>query len=91
MEDARTDEIDRDAILGWTEFCAWAALVLTPILWGLQGPSVSTDQFVVRTALVAIAATAGIGLRIRAWIRRMRSSPSEAANESAPHAEPIVT
>jgi len=89
MEDYRTDEMTLHAILGWAEFCAWVALVMTPIIWWLQGPSVSTDQFVVRTALVAIAATASISLRIRAWVRRMRSSPSATpANESAPHSEP---
>jgi hypothetical protein len=81
--------IDIQEFLGWAEFCAWSALVMTPILWWLQGPSVSTDQFVVRTALVAIAATTGIALRIRALIQRIRSSPSrQAANDSAQRAEP---
>src|SRR5262249_45152252 len=62
----QADKMERDEILGWTQFCAWAALLMNPVIWWLQGPSVSTDQFVVRTALVVCAATGGIGLRIRA-------------------------
>jgi pimeloyl-ACP methyl ester carboxylesterase len=72
MENARPGERDHDAVLGRIEFCAWAALLMTPIIWWLQGPSVSTDQFVVRTALVAIPAAVGVGLRIRAWSPRIK-------------------
>jgi hypothetical protein len=68
MENPRADERGHDAILGWIEFCAWAGLLMTPTIWWLQGPSVSTDQFVVRTVLVSLVATTGVGLRIRAWI-----------------------
>jgi hypothetical protein len=90
--DVRTVKMELDAILGWTEFCAWAALLMTSVIWWLQGPPVSTDQFVIRTALVAIAAAAGIGLGIRASFRRRRSSASETpANESSPHTEPMDT
>lgn len=64
---------------GWAEFCAWSALVMTPILWLLQGPSVSMDQFVVRTALVTISALAAVGLRIRAlFFARRAEAPSSA-------------
>ena len=66
------DEIDLDEFLGWAEFCAWAALVMTPIIWWLQGESVSTDQFVVRCSLVVISACVGVGLRARAMCRRRK-------------------
>jgi hypothetical protein len=59
------DDMSLEEGLGWAEFCAWSALVMTPIIWWLQGPSVSTDQYVVRTSLVVISAVAAIGLRIR--------------------------
>lgn len=68
------DEIDLEEGLGWAEFCAWSALVMTPIIWWLQGPSVSTDQFVVRTSLVVISGVVAIGLRVRALVLKRRSS-----------------
>ncbi len=73
-EDAGDEELSLDEMLGWAEFCAWSALVMTPIILWLQGPSVSADQFVVRTSLVVISALAGIGLRIRAVVARRREA-----------------
>jgi hypothetical protein len=69
-------ELSFDEAVGWAEFCAWSALVMTPILWWLQGPSVSTDQYVVRTSLLVISAVAAIGLRIRALIARRSTTAS---------------
>ena len=66
------EELSLDEMLYWGEFCAWSALVMTPIIWWLQGPSVSTDQFVVRCSLVVISALAGVGLRVRAVVVRRR-------------------
>ena len=57
------EEIDIRELFGWAEFCAWSALVMTPIVWWLQGPSVSNDQFVVRTGMVVLSAVAAVGLR----------------------------
>ena len=55
------------------EFGCWSALVMAPVIYWLQGPSVSIDQQVVRTALIVIAATGAICLRARAlWCRFRR-------------------
>jgi hypothetical protein len=86
MDDQNSDEeeIDVGEMLAWAEFCAWSALLITPIVWWLQGPSVSIDQLVVRTALVIISGLAGIGLRIRAIVARRHTVPAaQEANESA--------
>jgi hypothetical protein len=81
------DEIGLEEMLGWAEFCAWSTLVMTPVIWWLQGASVSTDQFVVRTSLVVISALVGIGLRIRAWIVGRREA---AGGKPQPTAETPV-
>jgi hypothetical protein len=73
MDDHSSNDWDPQEIVGWAEFCSWSALVMTPIIWWLQGPSVSTEQFVVRTALVVIAASASVVLRARVLIRRHRA------------------
>jgi hypothetical protein len=68
-------ELTVHEVVRLAERCAWSALVMTPIIWLVQGPSVSTDQFVVRTALVLISALAGIGLRTLTLIARRRAVP----------------
>jgi hypothetical protein len=73
MDENENDELSLPELLGWAEFCSWSALVMAPIIYWLQGESVSHDQFVVRTALVLLAAAGGIGLRCRAWRRRRPS------------------
>lgn len=55
------------------EFCCWMTLALVPFLYWINGPAVSSDQFVVRTALVVLAAIGAIGLRIAAWLGRSRN------------------
>jgi len=74
MSNDELDTLDAAEIRYWAEFCAWSALVMTPIIWWLQGPSVSTDQFVVRTALVVISASVAVGLRGRALIQKRRDA-----------------
>lgn len=51
--------------LPWIEFSAWTAVVLAPILTWLGGPSVSTDQAVMRTAVFVLAFGTAIVLRGR--------------------------
>ena len=58
------EEIDVAEMVYWIEFGAWSAVVMTPMIWWLQGPSVSTDQFVMRTGLVVVSAVTAISLRI---------------------------
>jgi len=50
------DDLSLEELLPWLEFGCWTALVLAPILYYVNGPSVSTDQAVVRTGLVIAAA-----------------------------------
>lgn len=54
------------------EFGCWTMVVLAPILSWVNGPAVSTDQFVVRTAVFTLALTGGVTLRIVKLIRRRR-------------------
>jgi ABC-type microcin C transport system permease subunit YejE len=78
MEETDVDNISLAEALGWAEFCCWSALAMAPLIYWIQGPSVSNDQFVVRTALVIITAIGALGLRARAIIARKRS-PAESA------------
>lgn len=54
------------------EFSCWTMVVLAPILTWINGPSVSTDQFVVRTAVFCLALAGGIGLRVAKLLGRKR-------------------
>jgi hypothetical protein len=65
-------EISRDEVLGWAEFACWTVVVLTPFLWWVNGPAVSSDQLVVRTALTVLALVGGVSLRIAKWVRGKR-------------------
>jgi hypothetical protein len=58
--------------VGWTELFAWMAFAMTPIIWWLQGPSVSTDQFIVRCALLSGSGCAAVALRAAAVLRHRR-------------------
>jgi hypothetical protein len=60
-------ELTPKEVRGWAEFCCWTALALAPFLYWVNGPAVSRDQFVVRTALVSLAAIGAVGLRAYAW------------------------
>ena len=63
-------ELTPGEIRKWAEFCCWTTLCLAPFLYWVNGPAVSTDQFVVRTALVVLAALGALGLRVFAWFNR---------------------
>lgn len=64
MSNTVDDDVDLGQVRPWIEFCAWTALVMTPLIWWLQGPSVSSDQFVVRMSMVVLSAIAAVGLRL---------------------------
>ena len=88
MGDQKSDSLDVVEIRHWAEFCAWSALVMTPIIWWLQGPSVSTDQFVVRTGLIVISASVAIALRGQALLQRHRAARAPKVEElSKPQGE----
>jgi len=67
------DEVKLDELLPWLEFACWTALVLFPILQYVNGPSVSTEQAVMRTCLVIGATLGAIVLRLVNW-RRQRAA-----------------
>jgi len=52
------------------EFCCWTMVLLAPILTWVNGPAVSTDQFVVRTAVFALALIGGVCLRVTSIVRK---------------------
>ena len=58
------------------EFCCWTMVVLAPILTWVNGPSVSTDQFVVRTVVFSLALAGGVSLRVTNVVRN-RAGKSE--------------
>ena len=72
-EPAPQEELSPEEVRHWIEFGCWTALVLSPFLYWVNGPAVSTDQFVVRTAMVVIATTGAIGLRAYALWRKKKS------------------
>lgn len=67
MDDDKEERID--ALL-LAEFCCWTMVVLAPLLTWVNGPAVSTDQFVVRTVVFALALTGGICLRVTNIVRK---------------------
>lgn len=74
MNRVNTRTHEEEDILGWAEFACWTALALMPFLQWVNGPAVSTDQAVVRTALLLVALGGGVVLRTVNWRRRTRSS-----------------
>lgn len=86
MSNPPNDKPDLVQITQWVEFSAWSSLVMTPIIWWLQGPSVSTDQFVVRTALVAVSACVAVGLR--GWVVLQRWRADKAAKTPGTNLHP---
>lgn len=85
MDDSTLSEADIHELLGWAEFVCWTALLLAPLIYWLQGPSVSNDQFVVRTALVVLAAAGAVILRASAIIRRFQSRASLPRDDASLH------
>lgn len=99
MTEPPTDQPDTELtpaeLRGWMEFACWTILALAPFLYWVNGPAVSTDQFVVRTALVILAACGTVGFRLFARLHRhqclgsigMPSSPAEKGSaENVEHA-----
>lgn len=68
--DTRKEEPSPAEIMRWAELACWTTIALAPILYWVNGPAVSTDQLVVRTAMVALALVGGFVIRVTKWIRR---------------------
>jgi len=60
------------------EFSAWTLLALAPFLTWVNGPSVSTDQFVVRTSVFTLALVSAVTLRIGKIVRGRRNRSRQA-------------
>ena len=64
-----------EEILYWAEFACWTTIALAPFLYWVNGPAVSTDQFVVRTALVTLAVIGAVVLRSLKFYWKRRARP----------------
>ena len=71
------DDIQLGELLPWLELGCWTVLLLAPVLYYVNGPSVSTDQAVVRTGLVILAAVGAATLRLINWRRGRRTGAPE--------------
>lgn len=69
--DANTtdQELTTEELLSHVEFGFWTAVVLVPILYHINGPSVSRDQFVVRCILAAVVYAGAPLMRLIRWHR----------------------
>jgi hypothetical protein len=78
------DDIRLDELLPWIEFGCWTAIVLFPFLYWVNGPAVSTDQYVMRNILIVVAVSGAFGLRFWNWRarRRVRSQTNGDGSES---------
>ena len=61
-----------EELSGWVEFACWTALLITPFVNWLNGPPVTTDQLIVRAAVIVLALTGGIVLRTIKLVNRKR-------------------
>jgi len=52
------------------EFCCWTTVLLAPVLTWVNGPAVSTDQYVVRIMVFVLALAGAVGLRVGKIVRR---------------------
>ena len=67
-----SEELTVEELRQWGEQLCWMILAMTPVVWWLQGESVSKDQFVVRVSLLVLSASGGVTFRIAAFIRNRR-------------------
>ena len=70
-------QLEPNEVLGWLEFACWTMLALTPMLYWVNGPAVSTDQMVTRWVLVAISAFGAVALCARSRRRRTEKQRGE--------------
>lgn len=72
---ADTDELTADELARWGEWFCWCSVLLAPVIYWINGPSVSPDQRVVRWGTVIVFAAGALLLRWRNW-RQARQSAS---------------
>lgn len=72
-DDAQSATPNTSAEAWWlAELFCWTIVVLAPVLRWIHGPAVSTDQLVVRIALVSLALVGAVTLRTVAIVRAMK-------------------
>lgn len=82
------DDIEIESLLNWLEFASWTAIALFPFLYWVNGPAVSTDQYVVRSILVVVAVVSAIGLRSwHWWSNRPATSVATPPERKTEHAD----
>ena len=64
------EELTTAEFFSWLELACWTMVALAPFLYWVNGPAVSTDQFVVRSGLVTLAVVGGVTIRVTKWLRR---------------------
>ena len=87
MVDQSETDLNIPRLCGRVEVGCWTMLAMTPIIWWLQGPSVSTDQFAVRIGLVVVSAITGSGLRAWAWFNVRRSVEKPQTADATPECD----
>ena len=70
--DTGEDALTTDEILGHLETGLWTAVVLIPVFYYINGPSVSHDQFVVRSVLAGVTYVGAPLMRFYRWRRGKR-------------------
>ncbi len=79
-EENVTTDGKQDGIPLWAvELGCWTMLALAPFLYWVNGPAVSPDQFVVRTALVVLALVGAVTIRLYSarLAKKGRGEPGE--------------
>ena len=64
-------DLTTEEVLSHMEFGLWTAVLLIPILYYVNGPSVSNDQGIMRSILVGVAYSGAPAMR---WYRRRREN-----------------
>ena len=62
------EPLSERAVAGWLELGCWTMVVLSPLLYWVNGPAVSIDQVVVRSGLAGFALGGGLALRLAACL-----------------------
>jgi hypothetical protein len=63
-DDNSPEEIHFRDVVPALEFVCWTVVLLAPILRWINGPAVTTDQFVVQISLFGLALLGAISLRL---------------------------
>lgn len=74
MQKPNSERLNTEEVLQRCEVGCWMALAIAPITFWAQGSSVSFDQFIARSAIVAITVALCVSFRIRALVKLIRTT-----------------